>query len=390
MDTSLCLGKGERSFRLSSSNMRVPFNSLNRSSVADKHLMLSAIDRVISKGEFVLGDEGALFEGELASFLGSTYVVGCGNGTDALQLALRSIGVKSGDAVITAANAGGYATSALGIIGATPVYADVDPMSALLTVDTLEGAYLLARESNLKAVVVTHLYGAAADMPSICSWAKDRDLVIVEDCAQSLGARIGGVHVGNFGAVATTSFYPTKNLGGIGDGGAVITNNSSIKEEVVALRQYGWRTKYHVHKKFGTNSRLDEIQAAVLRLKLNKLEESNDIRRAIHACYEKASTERVRLINHSSPSFAPHLAVLQVANRDRAIQHFSELGVDTSIHYPVPDHLQTSASRDFGPTLPVTEKLSMEVLSIPLFDGLTSAEIQRVSEALHNLSIGDE
>lgn len=350
---------------------------------------MNAISDVISRGEFVLGSQGALFEMELASFMGVSHVISCGNGTDALQLALRAIGVRAGDSVITAANAGGYTTAALGLIGALPIYADVDSRSALLTVETLQASLNSALTAKPKALVVTHLYGAAADMPLICSWARENGLMVVEDCAQSLGARIGGVHVGNFGVVSTTSFYPTKNLGGIGDGGAVITNDSSIKDEVVSLRQYGWKAKYYVHNRFGTNSRLDEIQATVLRLRLARLDENINLRRGIHTIYEDAISPKMRLINKSGPSFAPHLAVVQVPNRVKAIEFFSQRGIDTGIHYPVPDHKQSLYGSTSVPSLPVTEKLSEEVLSVPLFAELASEEIARVSDALSSFALDD-
>jgi dTDP-4-amino-4,6-dideoxygalactose transaminase len=191
--------------------------------------------------------------------------------------------------------------------------------------------------------------------------------------------------LGVFGDVSTTSFYPTKNLGGIGDGGAVMTNDRAIQEEVRELKQYGWRKKYQTTRKHGTNSRLDEIQATVLRRKLPHLDEANRIRREIHSRFEKAVRHQTRIVNKSSPGFIAHLAVIEVGDRVAAEEHFSRLGIDTAIHYPIPDHMQSIEPETSSWYLPVTERLSEAILSVPLFPEMSEAEIERVEQSLASL-----
>jgi dTDP-4-amino-4,6-dideoxygalactose transaminase len=361
---------------------RVPFNALGRFSQLEKKELTATFGNVIDSGVFLLGEQNSSFESELAEYLNTAHVISCGNGTDAIVLSLRALGVTKNDSVLTAANAGGYSTTAINIIGAIPVYADVDADSHLLTPENLETAYAHFLGPKPKAVVVTHLYGAAANMGAICAWAEKRKIWVIEDCAQALGALWGSAKVGTFGDVATTSFYPTKNLGALGDGGAVFTNNSSVHEEARSLRQYGWKSKYETTRLFGTNSRLDEMQAAVLRLRLGRLDEENERRREIHKRFESASTGSPRFVNTASPQFIGHLAVVEVSDRSDAIKHFDDLGIETAIHYPIPDHRQAIETRPIDWNLPVTEKLSGSILSLPLFPGLTDSEIFRVEEAI--------
>lgn len=346
----------------------------------------TAISQVINSGSFVLGQQNSLFESELSEYLDVSHTIGCGNGTDALVLALRALGVTKNDSVLTAANAGGYTTTALNIIGAMPVYADVDPITHLVTAESLEASYSEFLGSKPIAVVVTHLYGAAADMDEICAWAKKRQTWIVEDCAQALGAFWGAARVGTFGDVATTSFYPTKNLGALGDGGAVLTNNSSVNEQARSLRQYGWKSKYETTHLYGTNSRLDEIQAAILRIRLKTLDEKNELRRVIHKRFESASSNNLRFVNTASPQFTGHLAVVEVNDRSEAMKHFGDFGIETAVHYPIPDHRQVIEGRSIDWRLPATDKLTGIILSLPLFPELTDAEISRVEEAIAALS----
>lgn len=364
----------------------MPFNALGRFSEAEKKALTTAISQVINSGSFVLGEQNSLFESELSEYLDVSHAVGCGNGTDALVLALRALGVTNSDSVLTAANAGGYSTTAINLIGAVPVYADVDANTHLVSSESLETAYSEFSGQKPKAVVVTHLYGASANMDEICAWAKKRHVWVVEDCAQALGAFWGASRVGAFGDVATTSFYPTKNLGALGDGGAVLTNSSSVNEEVRSLRQYGWKSKYETTRLHGTNSRLDEIQAAILRIRLRTLDEKNARRREIHKHYESAALGNLRFVNTAGPQFTAHLAVAEVNDRSGAIKHFGDLGIDTSIHYPIPDHKQVIEGRPIAWRLPATEELTENILSLPLFPELTDTEISRVEDAISALS----
>jgi dTDP-4-amino-4,6-dideoxygalactose transaminase len=347
--------------------------------------MSETFSRVLKSGWYVLGPEHDNFESELSIFVEAKFALGCANGTDALQIALRALGVSPADTVVTAANAGGYTTTAVALIGANVVYADIDLNTHLLTVTTLK-ALIDALPIQPKVIVVTHLYGAAAPVTEIVEWAHELGIAVVEDCAQALGAFDGQSRVGSVADVATTSFYPTKNLGALGDGGAIFTNNPEIAERVVALRQYGWTSKYHATIPMGTNSRLDELQAAFLRLKLRSLDENNDRRRFIHSKYSNAAGKSVRFVNQSGPGYVGHLAVIEAQDRDSAIRHFESRGVSTAIHYPVPDHLQLSLGSFTNPVvLPNTELLAKRVLSLPLFPELTDREIEITANAISEM-----
>jgi len=341
----------------------------------------AAIGRVVSSGWYVLGPEHDAFQAELADYLGVAHAVGVANGTDALQLALAGLGVVAGDRVLTAANAGGYTSTAVRALGAEPVYADVDESRLLLTVETVSAA-VEAMDADPRVIVVTHLFGAAADIQSICVWAHARGIRVIEDCAQSLGARAGGVMAGSVADAATLSFYPTKNLGALGDGGAVVTSDESVAIAVRELRQYGWQSKYRATRQGGRNSRLDELQAAVLRAKLPRLAGWNDRRRDIHRRYEDSASSGVRFVNTVGDHFVGHLAVVQVDDRDAARAVFARHGVTTDVHYPIPDHLQPVALGGSQVALPVTERAAERILSLPLFPELTEAEIERVCSAI--------
>jgi aminotransferase EvaB len=360
----------------------VPFNDLGRGTAGLRAELLDAVTRVLDSGWYVLGPEHDAFEAELADYLGAPTVVGVANGTDALQLAMLALGVTPGAAVLTAANAGGYASTAARSIGARPVYADVDASSLLLTPATLDEA-LRGMTVPPAAVVVTHLYGMAADMPAIVAWAAARGIPLIEDCAQSLGAVVGDRRAGTFGDAATISFYPTKNLGALGDGGAVVTRDPATADRIRSLRQYGWASKYRATTPGGRNSRLDELQAAILRVRLRGLDALNARRREIHTRYAAAlALPGVRLVHAASDAYVAHLAVLDADDRDDLRARLNEAGIGTDVHYPLPDHLQPIADAELRPALPVTERAAQRVLSIPLFPELTEAEIDAVETAL--------
>jgi dTDP-4-amino-4,6-dideoxygalactose transaminase len=365
-----------------SPELEVPFNDLRRAVSLEKLEILKAIEEFLDSGSYILGTNHQSFESELASYVGVSSAIGCANGTDAIQLALRAVGVVPGDQVLTAANAGGYATTAINLIGGEPVFADVDPLTHLLTLETITKA-IQDENLTLKAIVVTHLFGAAARIEEIYNWAKPRGIYVVEDCAQSLGALAGDYKTGSLSDVATTSFYPTKNLGALGDGGATLTNNPIIAKKIKELRQYGWSTKYKTETAGGTNSRLDELQASILRIRLRNLDQVNERRRQIHARYESAS-KNIRFVNSSSSAFVAHLAVLEAENRDEVVKFLKVRGVATDVHYPIPDHLQSIRQGFRKWNLPVTEGLSKRVLSIPLFPELREDEIAIVESALRD------
>ena len=365
--------------------MQVPFNDLSRIPPELMVRFRQAFERVVSSGWYVQGPEHDSFELELANFLGVEHVVGCGNGTDALQIGLRALGVTAGDVVVTAPNAGGYTATAASLIGAHLVFADVDIETHLLTIKTLEELFHSLQKTP-KVVVVTHLYGAAAKVSEIVQWCHARGVLVLEDCAQALGAFDGTLRVGSVGDAATTSFYPTKNLGGIGDGGAIFTNDSEVAKTAKSLRQYGWSSKYNSTIPLGTNSRLDELQAAILRIKLEQLDEVNEKRRAIHTQLEQSAGNSIRFVNRSSSRFIAHLAVIEVEDRDLAISSFQKNFVSTAVHYPIPDHQQQSLGQFINPVkLQNSEYLSKRILSLPLFPELTEIEIELVQSAISRL-----
>ena len=365
--------------------MTVPFNDLGRIDLTRLEVFSEAAARVLASGSYVLGPEHDAFELEIAQFVGVRFAMGCANGTDALQLALRALGVSSGDTVVTVANAGGYTSAAARLIGANLAYADVDLESHLVSLDSLK-ELVVALSVLPRVIVITHLYGAAAPVSQITEWAHSLGIPVVEDCAQALGAFDEGGRVGSIGDMATTSFYPTKNLGGFGDGGAIFTNRAELANRVVALRQYGWTSKYNSTVPMGTNSRLDELQAAFLRIGLATLDSRNDRRRLIHSRYGEAAGNSIKLVNKSGSGFVGHLAVLLTENRDLAIEYLSSQGISTAIHYPIPDHLQKSMEGFSNPvSLKNTEILAGKILSLPLFPELTEDEVVKVTGAVADL-----
>ena len=366
-------------------SIQVPFNALGRGVDEIRAELDIAINRVLSSGWYVLGPDHSAFENELADYVGVEYAIACGNGTDAIQLGLKALGVEPNDSVMTAANAGGYTTTAVNQLGATAIYSDVEEFTQLLSVKTLQDAISRARYKP-KVIVVTHLFGAAADVSNIVSWAHSENILILEDCAQSLGAMAGDKRAGAVGDISTTSFYPTKNLGALGDGGAVMTNDLTLANNVRSLRQYGWSSKYKTNKSGGMNSRLDELQAAILRVKLPKLDVWNERRREIHSRYVNAAQGRLNFVNRDSSSFVAHLAVITSPHRDQLSKFLNENGIATDVHYPIPDHLQEiNSQRSDLWSLPVTEKLANQILSIPIFPELTEKEISHIESVLNNM-----
>lgn len=354
----------------------IPFNDLTRA--ADLGWALKTVADVLDTGRYIHGPEHGAFEGEFAYYLGGGYALGCASGTDALELALRAVGVTHGDKVMTVANAGFYSTAAIRRIGAKPVYVDVTPSG--LCLDYAQAASKLS--SYFGAVVVTHLYGRVADsIDALASLCRGFGVPLVEDCAHAAGARLSGKPAGAFGNAAAFSFYPTKNLGCLGDGGAVFTQDSAVAERVERLRQYGWDERYHVTLAGGFNSRLDEIQAAVLRERLTKLDDLNQRRRNIALLYlgalpGHAGSMPVRF----GDSYVAHLAVVLAADRDRLRAALDAADIATAVHYPIPDHRQQAWPHK--ESLPVSEDACNRVVSLPCFPEMTDEEVERVCLAL--------
>jgi len=362
----------------------IPVNDLRRSWVA-RHEWNSIWNEVVKSGRYIHGTHHEQFEGELANYIGVSGVAGVASGTDALELALKAVGCKQGDAVVTVANAGGYSSIAINRIGADAIYADVDSKTLLMTVDSL----LPVLNPQVKAVVVTHLYGNPAEMTPIIAHCQKLGIQVVEDCAQAIGARTPEGMVGSLGDVAAFSFYPTKNLGALGDGGAVASKHSEVLERVRRLRQYGWGAKYRVDLAGGVNSRLDELQAAVLRVGLAHLDDLNTARKLIIREYIAATDGgSLRIVCSSVPeNSSAHLAVVHTQSRSqrkRLEKHLSESKIGFDRHYPTPDYDQKGLCPNLNPaiSLPITRAACENVLTVPCFPDMSAEEVSRVCEAL--------
>jgi aminotransferase EvaB len=362
---------------------RVPVADPSRAAFALREELSLTFERFLSAGRYVLGPEHAAFEDEFAGFLGVRHCVGVASGTDALELAFLAVGCRQGDAILTAANCGGYTTTAARLAALRVHFADVDPTTLGLSRSAVEQAL----SSDVRAVVVTHLYGLLADVEEIVALCRDRGIAVIEDCAQAAGARRDGRRAGSFGDVATFSFYPTKNLAALGDGGAVTTDDDNAAERVRLLRQYGWDRKYNVSVTGGRNSRLDELQAAMLRVRLGQLDAGNARRRRIVARYGNAlAVDAGRFVASAGEDYVAHLAVVVFEDRERGRARFEEAGVGTDVHYPVADHQQPAWREEYDDVrLPVTEHAVMHVLTLPCFPELTEEETERVCEVLRGL-----
>ena len=350
---------------------------------ADEPAVASALrraaDRVIASKWFVLGNEVRAFEEEFAAYCDSSECVGVANGTDALELSLRGIGISRGDRVATVANAGYYTSTALTAIGAEPVYIDIDENSL-----TMSPVDLVRQIDAVRAVVVTHLFGRLAAIEDIVALAGTRAVPVIEDCAQSHGAIRAGRRAGTFGVAGCFSFYPTKNLGALGDGGAIITSDPTLATKLRSLRQYGWDRKYSVTLSGGRNSRLDELQAAFLREKLPWLDIWNTRRRAIAVQYRDGLADLPLAIPQwVDEEYVAHLFVVQVEKRDNFRSHLAVAGIGTDVHYPIPDYRQqTVVNRSGFAPLPATELACRRVTTLPCFPGLKPEGVGRVITAV--------
>lgn len=341
--------------------------------------LLPIMQRVLDSHWYVLGREVATFEQAFADYTGVAHCIGVANGTDALELALRAAGVQAGDLVMTVANAGFYSATAIRAIGATPCYVDVDLHDRTLSPGALASQLAAQRPT---AIVVTHLYGQMAAMDALVPMAQAAGIPLIEDCAQAHGAQRQGQRAGSLGTLGCFSFYPTKNLGAIGDGGAVVTADSRLAERVRQLRQYGWGDKYHVQMAGGRNSRLDELQAAILAAKLPLLDTHNAQRRAIAARYNQAFADLPLICPVSvGDDFVAHLYVLATPQRAALATWLADHGVATAIHYPLADPQQTVLAGGADTRLkhlPHTRRLTAEILTLPCFVGLEADQQDRV------------
>lgn len=341
----------------------------------------SAIQRVLDSGTYIMGAELLAFEKELAEFLGATGVVGVANGTDAIELALRACGIGPGDKVATVANTVTATVSAIAASGAEPVFIEIEPDTMLMSVEDLAATLADSDGRNIKAVVPVHLYGQACDMPAIMELAGRHGLRVVEDCAQAHGSKIGGRTAGTWGDLAAFSFYPTKNLGALGDAGAIVGGRADLLDRCRRLRQYGWRTRY-VSEEHGRNSRLDEMQAAILRVRLGRLAAENAHRQTLADRYLSVlAGSAVSLpVVRAGRTHTWHQFVVRTQRRDELKVHLERLGILSGVLYPVPIHRQEAYAQTI--CLSVTEQACNEVISLPLHPGLGLADIDRVAAAV--------
>ncbi len=363
----------------------VPFGDLVRQYRAQQAELDAAALRVLHSGWYILGPEVRAFEDEWAKYCGVHHCVSVGNGTEALHLALRVLGLQPGDEVITVANAGGYGAIAAVQAGLKPRFADVDDETHTMSPASLAAAIT----PRTKAILPVHLYGRPAPIREIMAIAEQHGLPVIEDCAQSHGAMVAGRMTGTFGQLGTFSFYPTKNLGALGDAGAIITDDDALADKLRKLRVYGWDRKYHNAEPGGINTRLDELQAALLGCKLPLLNQWNELRRERARWYHELLRDVPGIsLPDITDGHVFHLFVIQVhgGRRDALKQALTEQGIGTDVHYPLPTHLQP-AFHDLGyepGELPVTERLAESVLSLPCYPELTREEVAAVCAAMRS------
>jgi dTDP-4-amino-4,6-dideoxygalactose transaminase len=364
---------------------QVPFFDLRRQHAAIRAEVTAAVNEVIESQQFILGPAVSDFERELAAYTGARFAIGCASGSDAILLALMAVGVGPGDKVLVPAYTFFATASSVSRLGAQPVFAEVD--AATFNIDPAGAEEALARTPRIKAILPVHLFGLLAEMKPLRDLARRYGCVLIEDAAQAIGARSEAGAAGAMGDLGCLSFFPTKNLGGWGEGGAITTNDPELAERIAALRVHGSKERYH-HQMVGLNSRLDAVQAAVLHVKLRHLDEWTAARRQNAALYR-------RLLCHSSIGLPPdrpdhvyNQFVIRVTRRDSLREHLRANGVGTEIYYPVPLHLQECfanlgyARGDFC----ISEKLASESLALPIFPELTEEEVDYVADLVLNFS----
>lgn len=368
-------------------NHEVPFTDLS----AMTREVRGAVDRswaqVLQSGRFIGGEAVEKFERAWAGYCGVPHAAGVANGTDALQLVLRALGIGAGDEVIVPANTFVATAEAVVLAGAMPRFADVDPHTLLLTPEQLEASVT----ERTRAVIVVHLFGQMPDMDALCAAAARAGLAVIEDAAQAHGATWRGRRAGSIGTAGCFSFYPGKNLGAFGDAGAVVTADAGLAERIRCLRDHGRAAGSHYrHELVGTNSRLDALQAVVLTAKLARLDAWTEARRSIADRYRAAfDGSPARVIDEMPQSRGVyHLAVVRVPDRPQVERQLAAMGIQTGVHYPVPCHRQSPYLRFSAGRLPVAEAAAEEILSLPIFPHMTDGQVVRVCDAVREAMAG--
>ena len=362
--------------------MNIPFNSFKPLEAEVRDEVYSAFDRIYNNSWYIKGKEVETFEKEFADYCGAKYCVGVGNGLDALMLSLKALDIGPGDEVIVPNNSFVATALAVSYCGAIPVFVEPDETTYNINPDCIEAAIT----KRTKAIIPVHLYGQPCDMDRILSIARKNNILVVEDCAQAHGAVYKGKKVGTFGIAGGFSFYPGKNLGALGDGGAIITDDEQLANKARALGNYGTETKYH-HEYMGHNSRLDEMQAAFLSIKLKRMDGINNNRRETAQRYlDGIKNPRIILptvLDGTEPVW--HIFAVQCEYRDRLATYLSENNIETGIHYPVPIHKQKCYKElNNNDEYPITERLSNWELSLPMYYGMNDTEVQCVIDAINH------
>ena len=363
---------------------KVPMFDLIRKIENHENELTEVFKNVLGSGNVILGENVKSFEGAFAEYLGSKYCISVANGTDAIEIAIKALKLPKGSKIVTVANAGGYASTAIKSAGYIPEYVDVEIETGLISLRIIQNHDL----SDVSAVVLTHLFGSAiGDIEQIVSFLREKSIATIEDCAQAHGAKVGGRCVGTFADLSAFSFYPTKNLGALGDGGAIISSNENFSMAAKSLRTYGWRDKYEVLLPEGQNSRLDEMQAAFLKIFLKTLDSNNQTRRAIGDRYKHSMKSEYMSTFFVQPNVSQvnHLFVIKTPYRTALTQHLDTHGISHAIHYP---HLDTEQIGFHAPkqTLLNSDLLKSRILSIPIFPELNEKEIQLVTKALSSFA----
>jgi dTDP-4-amino-4,6-dideoxygalactose transaminase len=366
---------------------RLTFPALPRASyLAQREEIDCAIRSVLDSEQHILGPEVSMFESEFASYLGAANAVGVASGTDAIELALRACEIGPGAQVVTVSHTAVATVAAIERAGAAPVLIDIDPVTFTISLESLERTLQAAGPGRIQAIIPVHLYGCPAAMPDVLALAARYGVRVIEDCAQAHGAALGERKVGTFGDLAAFSFYPTKNLGAIGDGGAIVTADPHLASRLRELREYGWRER-SISARAGANSRLDELQAAILRVKLRRLLTDNARRRAWARYYEAALADLPLVLPSDQPAseHVYHLYVVRSTVRDELLAHLRQAGIPVQIHYPQPVHLQPAYRGRVligSGGLDETERACREVLTLPLHPHLNESHLERVVATL--------
>ena len=358
----------------------IPFVNLKKEYESISNEVDLAVNRVLKKGNFILGEEVKKFEDDFSSYMGSKYSIGVNSGSDALFYAIKALGIGNGDEVITVSHT--FISTVDGIVknGAKPVFVDIDPETYCMDASKIEDKIT----ERTKAILPVHLYGHPADMGQIQEIANEYELFLVEDACQAHGAEYNGKKVGSIGDIGCFSFYPTKNMGAYGDGGIAVTDNEEIEERLRLLRNYG-QSKKNYHDFVGYNSRLDEIQAAVLRVKLKYIDQWNEKRRKTAKLYNELLAEVVKPVEKDYAKHVYHLYVIRHKKRDNIQQYLLNNEIQSQIHYPCPVHNQKAYSNHgYSLKLPLTEKITDEILSLPMNPWLEEIDVEKICNCIKN------